>query len=279
MVAMNLINGQEMAQNILKNLKKEVASLPFVPVFSDMIIGDDPASISYVKIKSKRAEEIGLRFELLQLPSSASTEEVTAKLKEIQNDKALSGLIVQLPLPEHLDRSAILNSIDPKVDVDGLSDANMKSFYSGKSKIVPPTAAAVMTIIDSLQIEADKLKFLVVGQGDLVGKPVTFLLKQRNYNVATADQSTIDLKKLTLEADVIISGTGQPNLIAGSMVKPGAILIDCGTAESNGGIVGDIDAKSVADKAAFLSPVPGGVGPVTVAQLLYNVVEVAKNLK
>ncbi len=276
---MNLVNGQKMAQNILKNLQKEVSALPFVPVFSDMIVGDDPASISYVKIKSKRAEEIGLKFELLQLPASATTEEVITKLKEIQQDKNLSGLIVQLPLPEHLDRTGILNSIDPKVDVDGLSEANMESFYAGKGKIIPPTAAAVMAIIDSLPIEPRKLKFLVVGQGDLVGKPVTFLLKQKSYTVVTADQSTNDLKKLTLDADVIISGTGQPNLINGSMVKPGAILIDCGTAESNGGIVGDIDSKSVADKAGYLSPVPGGVGPVTVAQLLYNVVEVAKTLK
>ncbi len=279
MLGMENINGNEIAQKILSQLTGEVSRFAFEPLFVDVVVGEDAVAASYVKIKSKRAEEIGLKFQLVQLPSSISTEDLVAQLKIIQRDPYLSGLILQLPLPKQLDRKAILNSIDPRVDVDCLGDENSQKFYDNKSSIKPPTALAVMTILDELHLSLDNLNFLVIGQGDLVGKPVTHLLKSRGYKVETADASTTNLKDMTLNADVIISAVGQPKLLGGDMIKTGAILIDCGTSESAGSIVGDVDTDSVAPKSRYLAPVPGGVGPVTVAKLLTNVVEVAKDLE
>jgi methylenetetrahydrofolate dehydrogenase (NADP+) / methenyltetrahydrofolate cyclohydrolase len=276
---MENINGNEIAQKILSQLALEVRRFAFAPVFVDVLIGEDTVAASYVKIKSKRAEEIGIKFELVQLASNTTTEEVVTRLKNLQRDPYLSGLIVQLPLPSQLDRKTILDAIDPRVDVDCLGDENNQKFYENKSSITPPTAGAVAEILDHLKLNLDSLNFLVIGQGELVGKPVTHLLKSRGYKVETADASTANLKELSLNADIIISAVGQPKLVSGEMIKSGAILIDCGTSESAGSIVGDVDTDSVSLKARYLAPVPGGVGPVTVAKLLSNIVEVAKDLE
>jgi methylenetetrahydrofolate dehydrogenase (NADP+)/methenyltetrahydrofolate cyclohydrolase len=273
---MEIIKGGKIAKKILSKLKSEVANLPFAPVLCDVLIGDDAVALSYVKIKAKRAEETGLKFELVQLPVGVSTADVLSKIKSIQTNPHLAGVIVQLPLPINLDRKQILNSIDPRLDVDCLGDANAESFYAGKSAMLPPTAAAVIEILEELNLDLKSKEILVVGQGDLVGRPVTFLLKQKGYNkIKTADGST-NLETLLPQADVVISGAGQPRLIKGDWIKQGVILIDCGTSESAGSIVGDIDSQSVAGKASFLAPVPGGVGPITVAKLLENVVNNSK---
>ena len=276
---MEMINGNGIAQQILTKLMVEVKKFPFTPLFCDVIIGEDPVAQSYVKIKARRAEEIGLKFKLIQLPSSITTLDVVVQLKKIQQDPFLAGLIVQLPLPAQLDKFAILNAIDPRVDVDCLNAENAKSFYVGSVKLLPPTAAAVVSVLDSLKLDLKLLNILVIGQGELVGKPVTALLKNRGLAVTTSDNSTSNLKDLTSIADIIISATGQAKLITGNMIKSGVVLIDCGTSESAGSIVGDIDTESVAEKARYLAPVPGGIGPVTVAMLLQNVVEVAKDLE
>lgn len=276
---MDTINGNAIAQQILTKLMVTVKKFPFTPLFCDVLVGEDPVAVSYVNIKAKRAEEIGLKFELVQMPSTSTTEDVVDKLKQIQKDPFLSGLIVQLPLPPQLDKSAILNAIDSRVDVDGLSEISTKSFYAGSAKLLPPTAAAVIDVLESLKLDLKNLNILVIGQGELVGKPVTALLKNMELNVTTADDATENLHQLIIAADVIISATGQAKLITGEMIKAGVVLIDCGTSESAGSIVGDIDTESVSQKAKALAPVPGGVGPVTVAKLLQNVVEVAKDLE
>lgn len=274
-----IVDGRKIAEQILDGLKQEVVHLTFQPLFCDVLIGDDPVSKSYVNIKARSARQIGVEFQLVQLPQNIATQAVVAKLQEIQKNPRLAGLIIQLPLPAGLDKAAIVNAVNPAVDVDCLSEINSKLFYLGQSKLLPPTAAAIMSVLDSLNLNLKQLEILVVGQGELVGRPVTFLLKQRGLRVTVADTTTIDLKKLTIMADVIISGTGRAKLITGDMIKPGAAIIDCGTTESSGGIVGDVDLESILNIAGLVSPVPGGVGPVTVARLLYNVVAVAKELK
>jgi len=268
---MQIINGNDLAQNILSKLRSEVKRLAFTPLFCDILVGDDAVGASYVKIKAKRAEEIGLNFQLIQLPGSATTDDVVAQIKKIQLEPFLAGLIIQLPLPAAIDKTIVLNAIDPRVDVDGLGELS--------KKMPPPTAGAVEAILDSLKLDLKPMQILVIGQGELVGKPVTNLLKNRGLNVTTADAATENLKELSLAADIIISGVGQPKLINDGLIKPGVILIDCGTSESAGSIVGDVDSESVAAKAKFLAPVPGGVGPVTVAKLLQNVVRVAQDLE
>jgi len=274
-----IVQGKNVAKIIVDELAQQVKRLPFQPVFCDVLVGDDPVSLSYVRTKAKAAESIGLKFELLTTPAEISTPELVDKLKQVQQNSSLAGLIIQLPLPAHLDKEKVLEAIDASVDVDCLNPQNNNMFYQGKSQFLPPTAAAIITVLVSLKLNLDKLKILVIGQGELVGRPVTFLLRELGYQVITADESTGDLKKMTSDADVIISGTGQPKLITGDMIKEGAVVIDCGTAESAGSIVGDVDLESVKSKAKFVSPVPGGVGPVTVARLLYNVVLAAKEHK
>ena len=190
----------------------------------------------------------------------------------------MCGLIVQLPLPEHLDRQAVLDAIDPKIDVDCTGKINTDLFYHGKAYVEFPTAAAVMEILDNSNDNLAGKKCLVIGYGQLVGRPVSFLLEQRGLKVDVARSKTENILELMKEADVIVSAVGKPKLVAGDKIKPGCIVIDAGTAESDGGIVGDVDFETVKDVAGFVSPVPGGVGPVTVAKLLFNVLKVAKRV-
>ncbi len=272
-----IIDGKIIAETILKNLEQRLKVLSFRPLLCDVLVGTDSVAESYVNIKRKTSERIGLRFEVVHLPESISQADLLNQIAKIQNKPELAGLIVQLPLPTGINKQTVLDAIKPEFDVDCLGRINSQLFYGGKSNIAPPTAAAVRAILQSLPIDLSNKQILVIGQGELVGKPVTFLLKQQGLKVLIADSSTANLANLTKSADVIISGTGQPGLITGQQIKPGATVIDAGTSESGGGIVGDVDFASVEPVAAYVSPVPGGVGPVTVAKLLENVVAVAES--
>jgi methylenetetrahydrofolate dehydrogenase (NADP+) / methenyltetrahydrofolate cyclohydrolase len=276
-----IIDGKKIANDTLSGLKQRLAALPFRPVLCDVVVGDDPVSLSYVKIKQKTAEKTGLDFRLVQLAENSTTAGVIAALQITQQDRHLCGLIAQLPLPGHLDKDAVLSAINSAVDVDCISPKSAALFYGGSAAVcTPPTAGAIVHILEDghLGLELEKKKILVVGQGELVGRPVTFLLRQKGYNVVTADRSTAmeELSSLALSADVIISGAGRAKLITKLMVKPGAVVIDAGTSESGADIVGDVDFEGVREVALAISPVPGGVGPVTVAKLLENVVKVAE---
>lgn len=274
---MKIIDGNELAAELTTKLSLRVGKLAFRPLFCDCFVGNDPVSNIYVNIKEKKALEIGLDFKLEQFDESIDSKALIDKLLKIQEQKNLSGLIVQLPLPKHIDRNQILASIEKEVDVDVLNPIHAQEFYHNKAKLTPPTASAVIFLLESLNLELDEKKFLVIGQGDLVGKPVTFLLKQKGFQVLTADRTTQGLEALTKQADVIITATGQPNLLKGEMFKPGTIVIDAGTSELNGGITGDVDMETSLEHIRNIAAVPGGVGPVTVAKLLENVVAVAEN--
>ena len=271
-----LIDGRAIAHDLNLHTKQRIEKLSFRPLLVDIVVGNDPASLSYVKIKEKKALETGLAFELHQLPSEATTEEVISEITELTAREELSGLIIQLPLPAHLDTTRILNIIPEKVDVDLLSSMSSEKFYSNESERVPPTAGAILQILDSLPEDWNSKKFLVLGQGELVGKPVAHLLKQRGYALAVADNSTTEVNQMLLAADCVISGVGKPGLVTGDKLKQGVIVIDAGTSEAEGSIKGDVDQESVEAKAKFLTPVPGGVGPITVAKLLENVLLVAE---
>ena len=271
-----IIDGKKIAAEILENISSELNQKQPKPVLCDILVGIDPVSLSYVTIKEKAAKSCGFEFLLEKLSIDSTTEDVVDTIMRVQKNPQLAGLIVQLPLPEHIDRKTVLDAIETAVDVDCLSAEASQSFYLNNSTLIPPTAGAIMAVLDSVKLDLTHLRFLVIGQGDLVGKPVTHLLKSRGLAVTTADSSTENLANITPFADVIISATGQAGLVYGSMIKPGAIVIDAGTAESGGGIVGDVDFESVSKIASHISPVPGGVGPVTVAKLLENVLEVSK---
>jgi methylenetetrahydrofolate dehydrogenase (NADP+)/methenyltetrahydrofolate cyclohydrolase len=189
----------------------------------------------------------------------------------------MCGLIVQLPLPKHIDRRAVTEAIDLNIDVDSLTEKNSTQFYSGQKALIFPAALAVLEILDSTQIDLKSKNIVMLGEGELVGKPVAYLLRNRGLAVTTINKSTENKKEILKNADVIISAIGVPKFLSGDMIKEGSIIIDAGTSESEGGIAGDVDFESVKDVAGYISPVPGGVGPVTVSMLLQNVLEVAES--
>lgn len=276
---MQIIDGRKIAGGILREIKTGVTELGFVPVFCDVLVGEDPASKQYVGMKQKAAEKMGFKFRPANYPSDISTDKLIAEIKTISREPNMCGLIVQLPLPLSIDKQAVLDSIDPRIDVDCTGKINTDLFYAGKAYVEFPTAAAVMELLDSTKINLAGKKCLVVGFGQLVGRPVSFLLGQRGFKVEVVRSKTENPEELMRQADVIISAVGNANLITGDKVKKGSVIIDAGTSEQSGGIVGDVDLESIKNEAAFISPVPGGVGPVTVAKLLANVLKVAKQLK
>jgi len=276
---MKIINGKKIRDEILAKVKNEVAILPFKPIFCDILVGNNKVSMQYVKMKAKIAESIGIKFHNAFFSSEISKENLIKEIKKLNKIKNMCGIIVQLPLPKHLDKHIILDAINFNLDVDCLGIKASTEFYKNykEKNIGFPTALACMKILDFINLNLNGKKIVVLGQGDLVGKPVTALLKFRGLNPNIITSKTENKEKIIKEADLRISGIGQGKYITADKVKNGVILIDAGTSESNGGIIGDVDLESVKNVASYVSPVPGGVGPVTVAMLLNNVLQVAKN--
>lgn len=286
---MIIINGRKLRGEILAKVKKEVATLPFQPVFCDVLVGDDPASAQYVEMKARTAETLGIRFHKATFPESISTDDLVKEIKILNNKENMCGIIVQLPLPESIDKRAILDSIDPRLDVDCLGAIASEKFYknyNSQTDLGYPAALACMALLDTLHLDLKGKIIIVLGQGELVGKPVSALLRIRGLNYLPITSKTENKEYLLQQADIVISGMGRAKYITGNMIKYGAILIDAGASEFGSGppgarvnIVGDVDLDSVKNVAEYVSPVPGGVGPVTVAMLLNNVLTVAKNKK
>lgn len=272
-----IINGRQIRKEILEQIKKEIKNLSFQPVFCDVLVGDDPVSKQYIDMKAKMAESVGIHFHHAGFSKDINTEDLIQEIKKLNKLENMCGLIVQLPLPDHIDKKRVLDTIDKEIDVDCLGEESSHVFYGGDIEIGYPAALACMIILDSIDIDISDKKIIVVGQGELVGKPVTHLLSMKNLKINTINKSTENKNELIKNADVIISGMGAGKYITGDMIKEGAIIIDAGTSESSGGIVGDVDTDSVLGIASYVSPVPGGVGPVTVGILLQNVLKVAIN--
>ena len=283
---MNIIDGKKLRGEILSKVKKEIAALSFTPVFCDVLVGDDPASVQYVQMKAKTAEIAGIHFHKATFPASISTDDLIKEIKILNKIENMCGIIVQLPLPKSIDKRAVLDSIDLRLDVDCLGSLASEKFYNNYDNQIDlgyPTALACMALLDSISLDLKGKIIVVLGKGELVGKPVANLLRYRGLNYLVVSSQTENKEYLLKQADIVISGIGKGKYITGNMIKFGAVLIDAGTSESNGGpamdgvkIVGDIDLESVKNIAGYVSPVPGGVGPVTVAMLLNNVLKVAK---
>jgi len=285
---MTILDGKKLKNEILEKVKQEVATLSFVPIFCDVLVGDDSASKQYVQMKARNAESVGIKFHNANFPASITTEELIKEIQILNKIPNMCGIIVQLPLPEHLDKQKILDSIDPELDVDCLGKIRSEKFYSsygGENDLGFPTAVSCMALLDSIGLDNNPStafrtrKVAVLGYGNLVGKPVEALLKFRGISPEVIRSKTENKEELIKEADIIISGMGKGKYITGDMIKEGAVVVDAGTSEDGGAIVGDVDLESVKNVASYVSPVPGGVGPVTVAMLLKNVLIVAKNFK
>lgn len=277
-----IIDGRKIKDQILSEIKEDILSLPFTPVFCDILVGDDISSKQYVAMKAKLAESVGVKFRFANFKNETTTEDLIEEIDNLNRVPHMCGIIIQLPLPSHIDKRKVLDAISPELDVDCLGSVNSQEFYNSKDKISDisyPTALACFYILDTLNLNLKEKEILILGQGTLVGSPLYHLLKIKNLKVKTANSQTKNIKDKIKEADIIISAIGRAKFLKGHMIKKGAIIIDAGTSEDNGSVVGDVDMESVLDVASIVSPTPGGVGPVTVAMLIKNILQVAKNKK
>lgn len=269
------IDGKKIAQKISNNLKTEVQALPGVPKLAIVTYHADERSKVYVNLKLKLANEIGIETELIDWSDMKQVDCLEAMNKlGARND--INGIIVQLPLNDWHDPQMLLDLIPPRKDVDGLSVHSLETLKHNKTVLIPATPRAVLTALEYEKVDLTNKKIVVIGKGKLVGLPLSIIMKNNKYDVETADINTENLAKLTKTADVLISAAGQPNLVTGDMVKPGATVLDVGIVEINGKLAGDVDYVSVEPIAGMISKVPGGIGPLTVVSLLQNVVEAAK---
>lgn len=272
-----IISGKKLQEEVLLKVKSSVGQLGFTPVVYDVVAGNDPVQEKFVSIKQTVAKGTGIDFKIIRMDDLASEEEYEAAITDAAKEENVCGIIIQLPLPGHLDRNRILSMVPNELDIDGLSPDN-EWWESSRGRFVPPVALAVEHILSSVETDKDK-QIVVLGRGNLVGVPTVKFLTKKGWTAASLDAGTEEALSLVKSADILICGTGKPHLVKGEHIKPGAIVIDAGTSESGGKIVGDVETESVAPIAAALAAVPGGVGPVTVAMLLRNVVLSAKHRK
>lgn len=276
-----LIDGHALAEVILDKTKRKALQLKkkgITPHLGVVFVGGDNRSAVYIRKKGEAAQEVGVKFSLFQFDEKIKEAKLIEEIKNIQNKQKLTGLIVQLPLPEHLYTPHILNAIDPKIDVDCLTHENLGKLIMNWGELLPPTPGACLEIIRSLKVELPGKNVVIVGAGALVGKPLSVMLLNERATVIVCNSATPNFKKLCQSADIIITGVGKKNLIRGNMVKKGAIVVDAGISFEEGKIYGDVNIKEVEKKAVAVTPTPGGVGPLTVAKLLWNTVLCAEKL-
>jgi len=274
----HIIDGKAIAQNLLDRLKQEVKKLKKAPKLAVVYVGGDKPSNTYIKRKKEAAEYVGIDFDLHKFPADISKDNLVDEIKKIQKDKDLSGLIVQLPLPEPLFTTEVLNAVESKFDVDCLSDAQLGKLVMKTNTISPPTPEAVCVVLDEIGVYVKGKNIVIIGAGALVGKPLATILLNKEATVTTCNIHTKNTKKYCREADIIISAVGKKDLVRGNMVKKGTVVIDTGISFEKGKMYGDVNFKEVSKKASYITPTPGGIGPITVAILLRNVVTSSKNI-
>lgn len=275
-----LIDGRAIAQRIRHEVKEEILTLrkefQVVPTLAVILVGDDPASAIYVRNKAKACGEVGIRSAQYLLPADVSPEDLLNLIESLNNDDTVHGILVQLPLPPHISERRVLEAVHPMKDVDGFHPKNLGGLLIGNPLFIASTPLGILELLDQTGIEIEGKHAVVVGWSVIVGKPTAFLLLQRNATVTICHVKTADLAHHTRQADILIVAAGKPGLIQGSMVKEGGVVVDVGINRVGEKLVGDVDFDSVKERASFITPVPGGVGPVTVAMLLRNTLEAYK---
>jgi methylenetetrahydrofolate dehydrogenase (NADP+)/methenyltetrahydrofolate cyclohydrolase len=273
---MILLDGKKLAEKILSELKEEIARLGKKPRLAVVSVGENAASQKFIEQKKKKAEEIGVEVNISYFSAGISESDLKENISRLAADNSVDGLIIQLPLPEKFNMQEILDMIPPEKDLDLLSSASWANFIVGSFSILPPVAGAIKAIFEEYGIDYKHAYTVVVGNGKLVGKPVAAWLKNEGATFAVIDENTENISGVIQSGDIVITGVGKPNLITAEMIKDGAVVIDAGTSESGGKVVGDVDFGSVAPQASYITPVPGGVGPLTVAMLFKNLVALTK---
>lgn len=275
-----ILDGKAVSARIKEELKQEVAKLKaekgIDPGLAVIIVGDDPASKIYVRNKKLACEAIGIRSEEYALPAETTQEELLALVDELNRKKEIHGILCQLPLPKHLDEEAVIHAISPKKDVDAFHPVNVGKIMIGNYDFLPCTPAGVMELIHESGIDVAGKECVVVGRSNIVGKPMAMLLLHENGTVTICHSKTRDLKEVCLRADILVAAVGVPELIRGDMIKEGAVVIDVGMNRlENKKLVGDVEFAGAAERACAITPVPGGVGPMTIAMLMKNTVKAA----
>ncbi|MCO0860268.1 bifunctional methylenetetrahydrofolate dehydrogenase/methenyltetrahydrofolate cyclohydrolase FolD [Staphylococcus pasteuri] len=269
-----LLDGKQIAKDYRQGLKEQVEELKtkgYTPKLSVIIIGNDGASLSYVKSKKKAAEKIGMISEIIHLDEDTSEQDVLSELERLNNDDSVSGILVQVPLPEQVSEQKVLEAINPEKDVDGFHPSNIGKLYIDEQTFVPCTPLGIMEILKHADIDIEGKNAVVIGRSHIVGQPVSKLLLQQNATVTILHSRSKDMASFVKDADIVVSAVGKPELVTKDMVKEGAVIIDVGnTPDENGKLKGDVDFEEVKEVAGAITPVPGGVGPLTITMVLNN---------
>jgi methylenetetrahydrofolate dehydrogenase (NADP+)/methenyltetrahydrofolate cyclohydrolase len=271
------MDGKALGAKVREEVAASVAGLGHVGL-ATVLVGDDPASHIYIDLKQKAAQQAGMEARDLKLPADMSEEELLATIAELNEDDSVDGLLVQLPLPDHIDENRVIEAISPAKDVDGIHPLNAGRLYLGRPTLVPGTPLGIMRMLDEYEIPLEGARAVVVGRSAIVGKPMAHLLLQRNATVTICHSRTQDLQRHTLDGEVLVAAVGRTHLISADMVSAGATVIDVGMNREEGSrrVLGDVDPSAM-DEAAYMTPVPGGVGPMTIAMVLQNAVTAAQN--
>ena len=286
----HIISGTEVAKQIREELKQEVTALKskynLIPGLATILLGDDPASKSYIAGKEKAALALGIYSERIDLPASTTQEQLLTLIARLNHEPKIHGILVQIPLPKHIDETKVLYAIDPRKDADGFHPVNLGKLMIGDPDFIPCTPYGIQQLLIRSGIKTDGAEVVIVGRSNLVGKPIANILLQKkdgaNATVTICHTGTKDIKAHTLKADILIVAAGRPNSVTADMVKEGAVVIDVGvnrvgkTVEGKDILVGDVDYDKIKEKASFITPVPGGVGPMTITMLMVNTVKAAK---
>ncbi len=276
-----LIDGKAISQKIREEIAREtrevVEKVGRAPGLTVILVGDDPASQIYVRNKEKTAAELGFKGEVIRLPAETSEEDLLRTIAELNKDPNVDGILVQLPLPDHIDEFKVTLAISPEKDVDGFHPVNMGKLLIGKPGLIPCTPYGIMKMLDYEGIDIEGKNAVIVGRSNIVGKPVSILLLQRNATVTICHSRTRNLPKIVSEADIVVAAVGRPKFIKGDWIKEGAVVIDVGiNRDEEGKLVGDVDFQEASKKASHITPVPGGVGPMTITMLMYNTLQAFK---
>lgn len=278
-----IIDGKAIAKQIRQSIKEQTLAFKqehgLAPGLSVILVGEDPASQVYVRNKERACEEVGIRSKVIRMDEQTSEYELLKTIDELNNDKTVHGILVQLPLPNHIDEDKIINAISPDKDVDGFHPIHSGMLMTGQPGLEPCTPKGIIRLIEETGQDIGGKNAVVIGRSNIVGKPVALMLLQRNATVTITHSKTKNLADIASQADILVVAIGRPHMIDSSYVKEGAIVIDVGTTRVNGALRGDVVFDDVSKKAGFLTPVPGGVGPMTITMLLENTLTAAKRSK
>ena len=277
---MHLLNGKELAQKLQQEMTQEVTELKekgLQPGLAVILVGEDPASQVYVRNKERAANNIGMYSVVYRLPEITSEADLIAKIEELNHDDKVHGILVQLPLPKHINEDLVLDTIDPAKDVDGFHPMNLGNLFAGKPTMIPCTPAGIMELIKLSGLDLAGKNAVIIGRSNIVGKPMAHLLLQANATVTICHSKTKDLPKVAKQADVLVVAIGRANFVTADFVKEGAVVIDVGiNRDENNKLTGDVKFDEVAPLTSYITPVPGGVGPMTITMLMRQTIDAAK---